>query len=422
MDINLKEVIGKGYATFWNFKGRYRCCKGSRASKKSTTTSLWYIYNMMKYYHQYGLKPNVMVVRRYFNTHRDSTFKQLKWAISRLGVDNLWKATVNPLEITYLPSGQKIIFRGMDDAQSITSVTSEDGYLCWVWWEEAYQCNNEEEFNKVDLSIRGQLPYPLFKQHTFTFNPWSDSTWIKPRFFDKADGVNILAMTTNYMCNEFLGDDDLALFEDMRISNPRRYEIEGLGNWGIAEGLIYNNWEELDFDVADLKNMKYINGIPKYLDLRGLDFGFANDPTAFICLLANEKDREIFIYDEIYRVKLTNQQIYDNIRYKGYDKDLIVADNEDARTINELRILGLPRIRKAKKGRDSVIAGIQKLQDFKIYVHPTCMNAQIELNNYVWDKDKETGKALNKPVDEYNHLMDAMRYATERLNGRTFSF
>lgn len=421
--INLAEIVGKGYKQFWNFKGRYRLVKGSRGSKKSCTTSIWYIYNMMKYYHQYGLKPNVMVVRRYFNTHRDSTYKQLKWAINRLGVDQYWKATVNPLEITYVPSGQKILFRGMDDAQSITSITAEDGYLCWVWWEEAYQCNNEDEFNKVDLSIRGQIPEPLFKQHTFTFNPWSDSTWLKARFFDKADGKNILALTTNYMCNEFLGEDDLELFEEMKRTNPRRYEIEGLGNWGIAEGLIYNNWHELDFNIADLKNMKYAKtGLPKYLDLRGLDFGFANDPTAFIALLANERDRELYIYDEIYKVRLTNQQIYDNIKYKGYQNDLIVADNEDARTINELKLLGLNRLRKAKKGKDSVIAGIQKLQDYTIYVHPRCMNTLIELNNYVWDKDKETGKTLNKPVDEYNHLMDAMRYATERLNGRTFSF
>ena len=170
-NVNLAEIVGKGYKQFWNFKGRYRLVKVSRGSKKSCTTSIWYIYNMMKYYHQYGLKPNVMVVRRYFNTHRDSTYKQLKWAINRLGVDQYWKATVNPLEITYVPSGQKILFRGMDDAQSITSITAEDGYLCWVWWEEAYQCNNEDEFNKVDLSIRGQIPEPLFKQHTFTFNP-----------------------------------------------------------------------------------------------------------------------------------------------------------------------------------------------------------------------------------------------------------
>lgn len=422
MSINIAKIIGKGYRDFWNFKGRYRCCKGSRGSKKSCTASLWYIYNMMKYYHVYGLKPHVLVVRRYFNTHRDSTYKQLKWAINRLNVDHLWKATVNPLEITYLPSGQKILFRGMDDAQSITSVTTEDGYLCWVWWEEAFQCTNEDEFNKVDLSIRGAIPEPLFKQHTFTFNPWSDTTWLKARFFDKADGVNILAITTNYMCNEFLGKDDIQIFEDMKKNNPRRYQIEGLGEWGVAEGLIYMNWEQKNFDIAEFKNARNSDGTLKYRDLRGLDFGFANDPTAFIALFADEKNMEIYIYDEIYKVRLTNQQICENIRYKGYDKDIIIADNEDARTINELRLLGLNRIRKAKKGKDSVLAGIQKLQDYTIYVHPRCMNTIVEFSNYVWDKDRDSGKIINRPVDEYNHLMDALRYATEGLNGRRFSF
>lgn len=270
--INIAEVVGRGYAKFWNFKGRYRCLKGGRGSKKSCTTALWYIYNMMKFYERYRLKPNTMVVRRYYNTHRDSTYRQLKWAINRLGVDHLWHCTVNPLEITYKPSGQKIFFRGMDDAQSITSITVEDGYICWVWWEEAFQCSNEDEFNKVDLSIRGAIPYPLFKQHTFTFNPWSDKIWIKKRFFDKADNVNILALTTNYQCNEFLGEDDIKIFEEMKRTNPRRYSIEGMGDWGIAEGLIYSNWEEADFDISyfrDVKNKKVFQfiGISKVLTL-----------------------------------------------------------------------------------------------------------------------------------------------------------
>ena len=182
---HLPAVIGKGYKTFWNFKGRYRILRGSRGSKKSTTAAMWYIYNMMKYWHEAGLKPHTLVVRRYYNTHRDSTFAQLKWAINRLGVKHKWKVTKTPLELTYKPSGQKILFRGLDDPQSITSITVEEGNLCWAWWEEAFQCTSEDDFNKVDLSIRGELPEGLFKQHTLTFNPWSDKIWIKKRFFDK---------------------------------------------------------------------------------------------------------------------------------------------------------------------------------------------------------------------------------------------
>lgn len=127
--VRLPNIVGKGYKDFWNFRGRYRVVKGGRASKKSCTEAIWLIYNIMKY-----PLSNAVVVRRYFNTHRDSTFAQLKWAINRLGVPHLWKTTINPLEIIYIPTGQKIMFRGFDNPESITSITVEHGYLCWAWF------------------------------------------------------------------------------------------------------------------------------------------------------------------------------------------------------------------------------------------------------------------------------------------------
>lgn len=425
---NLTEVVGKGYKTFWQFTGRYRTVKGGRGSKKSTTASIWFPFMMMYFWHTYGLKPHTLVIRRYYNTHKDSTFAQLKWAINRLGVAHLWKATISPLQLVYLPSGQKIMFRGLDDPQSITSITVEEGYLCWTWWEEAFQVTNEDDFDKIDLSIRGEVPAPLFKQHTLTLNPWSEKIWIKKRFFDKvgSNGLSanedILAITRNYDCNEFLGDDDRKIFEIMKTENPRRYFIEGLGNWGISEGAIYNNWVEMEFDPNAMRNAVDRYNKPLYRDMQGLDFGYTNDPTAFIAFLADEKNREIYVYDEIYKTHLTNQQIRDEIAYKGFAHARIKADNEDPRTINELRMLGLNRITEAKKGKGSVKAGIQKLQGYKIFVHPRCVNTQVELSNYTWARDKETGKLTTEPIDEYNHLMDAFRYGAEDLNILTFSW
>lgn len=425
---SLPKLIGKGYKTFWNFKGRYRVIKGGRGSKKSTTASFWFPYNMMKYWHTYGLKPCTLVIRRYYNTHRDSTFAQLKWAINRMGVSHLWKATKSPLELTYIPSGQKIMFRGLDDPQSITSITVEDGELCWVWWEEAFQVTNEDDFNKVDMSIRGEMPEPLFKQHTFTFNPWSEKIWLKERFFDKVgtDGLSkdgdILALTKNYDCNEFLGEDDIQIFEKMKEENPRRYSIEGRGEWGIAEGLVFENWEELDFDAEYMKRQLDRDDSPKYRQLHGIDFGYTNDPTAFIALLADEKEKKIFIYDEVYKTHMKNKDIYTTLKYKGFEKARICADSADPKTIDELKDLGLYRIYGAKKVKGSVKAGIQKLQDYKIYVHPSCVNTIVELSNYVWATDKDTGKPSTDPIDEYNHLMDALRYATEELNSTNFSW
>lgn len=409
MKINLPDIVGKGYATYWNYKGRYRVVKGGRGSKKSTTTALWIIYNMMKY-----PLANTLVIRRVFNTHKDSTYTQLKWASNVLKVSHLWKFSKSPLEATYIPTGQKILFRGLDDPMSITSITVEHGHLCWCWFEEAFQVMNEDDFNKVDMSIRGELPKGYFKQITLSFNPWSEKHWLKKRFFDIED-EDVLAITTNYACNEFLGEDDKKLFEKMKINNPRRYNIEGLGNWGIAEGLVYSNFEELDFDIEEIKKRKNIKSA------FGLDFGYTNDPTAFICLLVDLDNMEIFIFDEHYQKAMSNKMIVDMIKYKGYAKERIIGDSSEPKSIDDIKKQGIYRIKGARKGKDSILNGIQYIQDFKIYVHPKCENTLIELSNYVWDT--KDGNAINKPIDDYNHLMDALRYSLEdiRLGGKVFN-
>lgn len=405
LKINLPSKIGRGYKEFWNCKKRYRAVKGSRGSKKSTTTAQWIIYNMMKY-----PLANTLVLRRVFNTHKDSTWTQLKWATNNLGVSHLWNFSKSPLEATYTPTGQKILFRGLDDPMSITSITVERGYLCWCWFEEAFQVMNEDDFNKIDMSIRGELPEGYFKQITLTFNPWSEKHWLKKRFFDNPDD-NTLALTTNYMCNEWLGEDDIKLFESIKKNNPRRYKIEGLGEWGIAEGLVYENFEELEFDVEEISKR------PGVISLFGLDFGYTNDPTAFIALLVDKANSAIYIFDEIYKKALTNQDIFNEISYKGYAKEKIIADSAEPKSITELRKLGLRRCVPAKKGKDSILFGIQRIQNYKIYVHPRCENTLVELNNYVYDTKE--GKIINKPIDDYNHLMDAMRYACEGLGKKT---
>ena len=402
---NLPQIIGKGYATYWNYKGRYKVVKGGRGSKKSTTTALWIIYKMM----QYPLA-NTLVIRRVFNTHKDSTYTQLKWASNVLGVSHLWKFSKSPLEATYLPTGQKILFRGLDDPMSITSITVEHGHLCWCWFEEAFQIMNEDDFNKVDMSIRGELPQGYFKQIMLSFNPWSEKHWLKKRFFDVKDD-DILAITTNYTCNEFLGSDDKKLFEKMKINNPRRYNIEGLGNWGIAEGLVYDNFEELEFNIDEIKKRRNVKSA------FGLDFGYTNDPTAFIASLIDLDNNEIYIFDEHYQKAMSNKMIADMIKYKGYSKEKIVGDSSEPKSIDDIKRQGVYKIKGARKGKDSILNGIQYIQDFKIYVHPKCENTLIELSNYVWDTKE--GNVINKPIDDYNHLMDALRYSIEdvRLSG-----
>ena len=151
--LDLRQVVGKGYGTYWNYKGRYRVCKGSRASKKSKTTALNIITKMMEY-----PDANTLVVRQVYSTLKDSCYTELKWASHRLGVAKKWKCIQSPLEMTYKPTGQKIYFRGLDDTLKLMSITVEKGYLCWAWIEEAYQVVNEKDFDMLDESIRGAIP------------------------------------------------------------------------------------------------------------------------------------------------------------------------------------------------------------------------------------------------------------------------
>lgn len=373
--------------------------KGSRASKKSKTTALWHIVKLIEY-----PLANVLVVRKTERTLRDSCYSDLKWAIQRLGLDSYFSCTVSPLEITYKPTGQKILFRGMDDPLKLTSISVPQGYICFCWIEEAYEINKESDFDMLDESIRGELPPGLFKRLTITFNPWSERHWLKRRFFDREDD-SVLALTTNYLCNEWLDESDKALFERMKVNNPRRYQVAGLGNWGIVDGLIFENWKEEQFNIDDIKvNCESIFG---------LDFGYTNDPTALFCGMIDKVNKKIYVFDEIYEKGLSNAAIYQRINDKGFSKELITADCAEPKSIDELRGLGLRRITAAKKGKDSIMNGIQFIQDYEIIVHPKCVNFLTEISNYTWDKDK-FGNAINKPVDDFNHLMDAMRYAIER--------
>ena len=398
--VHLPDVVGKGYGSFWRFKGRYRVCKGSRASKKSKTTALWFIVNMMKY-----PQANALVIRKTFRTLKDSCFTELKWAVHRLKVDAWWEFKESPLEATYKPTGQKIYFRGLDDPLKVTSITVDVGVLCWAWLEEAYEVMKEDDFNILDESIRGGVPEGsgLFKQWTITFNPWNEHHWLKKRFFDNPDDET-LALTTNYMCNEWLDAADIKVFEDMKKRNPRRYAVAGLGGWGIVDGLVYENWKEQAFDLDDIKNAQ---------NAFGLDFGYSVDATAFVVAYIDIEEQKIYIYDELYQTKMSNRMIFEEIQKMGYSKERIIADSAEPKSIDELKGLGLRRIEAAKKGKDSISNGIQFIQNFEIIIHPRCTNFITEISNYTWDKDK-FGNQVNKPIDDFNHCLDALRYGCER--------
>ena len=409
MIISLQKVIGKGYADFWNTKKRYRVCKGSRGSKKSKTTAL----NMIERLYEFP-ESNGLCVRRFSNTLRDSVFSDLKWAIHRLGLDSYFDCTVSPMQITRRLTGQKILFRGLDNGLKITSISVDKGYLCFVWIEEAYEIFDESDFNKLDMSIRGEVPEGYFKQITLTFNTWSATSWLKKRFFDNPDD-NKFVKTTTWQCNEWLDESDRKIFLDMKEKNPRRYRIEGNGDWGIAEGLIYENvvFDEV-FDVEELRKKEGVKAA------FGNDFGFT-DPNAFICCLVDNADMRIYIFDEWYQTGVTNKVIAQKIKTMGYGSQQIICDCADAKSIAELRDEGI-HAEPSRKGKDSVNHGIQLIQNYQIVVHPKCVEFRKEIENYCWKKDS-SGRLKDEPEHDFSHGMDAMRYGVSKvLRPAVFSF
>jgi len=273
INVNLADVVGRGYGAFWRFKGRYRVCKGSRASKKSKTTALNIIYRMMHF-----PQANTLVVRKTGNTLRDSCFSDLRWAAARLNVSHLWTFTVSPLGATYKPTGQQIFFRGLDDPLKLASISCPVGFICWAWIEEAYEIDSEADFDLVDDVIRGDLPDGYFKQLTLTFNPWSGSSWLKRRFFDADPDPDILAITTTFRCNEWLDEADLRRFQLMEQQNPYRFRVAGNGEWGIDGEAFFEEWRDDPQHYLDHRWTHVIEPFEVPDDwriYRGFDFGYA---------------------------------------------------------------------------------------------------------------------------------------------------
>lgn len=398
LNLKVSQVVGQGYDEYWNCKKRYRILKGGKASKKSATTALNFILRLMEL-----PDSNLLVVRQIMNTHRDSTFAQLQWAQERLGVSSLWKNTLSPLEMVYKPTGQKIIFRGFDDVLKLASTTVSKGYLNFVWIEEGFEIAREEDFDKLDLSVpRGTVPPHLYKQTTVTFNPWSETHWLKKRFFDSPN-PDCDTFSTNYLVNEFLDETDRNIFARMKKTNLRKYRVAGLGEWGISEGLVFENWQVGRLEIP--KDEEY-----KWKNFFGLDYGYSNDPTAFIGFKANPEDLKIYIFCEFYEKRLLNCHIAERIKALGFSKERIRADCAEPKSNEDLRRLGIGRITPSLKGKDSILNGIAAISEYQITVDPGCVNTIRELSTYVYgDTLNERGQRL--PKDSDNHLCDALRYA-----------
>lgn len=405
IQIPLSKYLGKGYNRFHHSRNFYRVVKGGRGSKKSKSTALDYIYKMLKY-----PWANLLVVRRFSNTNKQSTYTDLKWAANRMKVSHLFKFNESLPEITVKETGQKILFRGLDDPLKITSITVDNGLLAWLWLEEAYQVENKDKFDTLVESIRGSVDDKnFFKQITVTFNPWSERHWLKSAFFDEETRFNdVFADTTTYRDNEWLDQQDIDRYEDLWRTNPRRAAVVANGDWGVAEGLVFENYTIRDFDI--METIKRVGETTA-----GLDFGFTHDPTTFPRLAVDLDSKELWIYAEHYEHAMTTDDIYNMIVDADMKNALITADSAEQRLIAELRAKGISRITPSVKGAGSINAGIDFMKQFKIYIHPSCVKTIEEFDTYIYKQDKD-GKWLNEPVDANNHIIDAVRYSLERYH------
>lgn len=269
-----QELVGAGYDEFMKSRNFYRVVRGSRGSKKSKTTVLCYLILLLAKGYEW---PNLLVIRRYSNTNKQSTYSDFKWAANRLGAYDLLKWNDSMPEITVKATGQKILFRGLDDELKITSISVDVGYLSWVWIEEAYQIENVKKFDTLIESIRGRIDAPNgYKQITLTFNPWSERHWLKREFFDeKTKRRDTFSLVTTFRLNEWLDDEDKRRYLDLYQTNPRRARVVCDGEWGVSEGLVFENFEVREFDIQ-----KTIQRVGK--TNHGMDFGYTRSHNNYV--------------------------------------------------------------------------------------------------------------------------------------------
>ena len=411
-----KELVSHAYLLPWYTSKPNVVIKGSKGSGKSYFVALWLVVNIMAQPHS-----SAMVIRKIFDTISGSCYLDIKNAIYSLGVQDLWSCTMQPMQFTYKPTGQSIIFRGLDDPLKLASIRAPPNcYLCWVWFEEAFEITDYQAILKIQASIRAIPPESgLKKKFFFTFNPWHKFHWLKEEFFDQ-EREDTVAVTTTYLDNPGFTEEDRQFYRNLEIYNPKAAEVIVHGEWGSSQGQVYENWEVKDFDPEEIAKRP---GVVKAI---GLDFGYSVSYNALSVSLVDVKNHEMWIIDEMYEKGMTNADIAKKITQMGYAYDRIVADCAEPKSIYELKnglILNeggnyvryaLPNIEAAMKGKDSVINAIQRIQTYKIWVLPKCQYHIMEFSSYSWAIDKD-GQFTGKPEKEHDHLMDSLHYGTDRF-------
>ena len=382
-------------------QSRYQIAWGGAGSGKSHIVARKLLYRMLNESH---VKHNFLIIRKVDRTIKKSVWTLMKNIVSIWGLTKQFHFNQTDRTMIYKPTGSQFMFSGLDDVEKLKSIEG----VTSIWVEEATELL-QEDFEQLDLRLRGE--FGCLKQIILTFNPISDQHWIKKIFFDDPiEGV--FTLKTTYLDNAFIDEEYKMVMNNKKKSNPRYYGIYALGNWGTAEGLVFNNVTQRLIKPFEIEGLKCY---------QGLDFGYTNDPTAFNQSYVDDINKKIYIYDGFYQKGMSNAQIAAEITRMLAHKHKTVADSSEPKSIDYIKGKGV-RMQGALKGADSINTGIDFLLEYEIIVNAHLVEFMTEFDNYAWAVDKKTNKATNKPIDDFNHFIDGLRYAVECLFKKSKTF
>lgn len=337
----------------------------------------------------------ILFLRKVGATVYDSIFEDVKQCLESWGLLDSCKVNNSAYRIE-LPNGAQFIFKGLDNPEKIKSIKGVSD----VVMEEASEFTLDD-YTQLTLRLRDKKH--KYKQIYLMFNPVSKVNWTYNAFFIKKP-KNTVVYHTSYKDNRFLDKVTIENIEELANRNEAYYKIYALGEFATLDKLIFPKYEKKIINKDNITNLK------SYF---GLDYGFINDPSAFMHVKIDEQNKVLYIVEEYVRKNLTNDKIANAIIDLGYSKEEIKADSAERKSNQELRNLGIRRLADAQKGPGSVMQGIQYIMQYDIVVDERCVKTIEELENYTWKKDKKTNEYINEPVDSYNHCIDAIRYAIQ---------
>ena len=405
MHKRISEIINKNFHEFWRVinsnKYLFHVLKGGRASAKSTHIAIWLVLALMKY------PVTCLCIRKVGNTLAESVFEQLKEAIDILNVGHVWKIQKSPLQLIYIPRGNKFIFRGADDPAKIKSIKMSKFPIAFVWFEELAEFKTEDEVSTIVNSVlRAELPPGLSYKVIYSYNPPKrKQSWVNKKFETQFIPDNTYIHHSTYLDNPHISKAFIEEANEVKKKNEFKYRWEYLGE-PIGSGVVpFSNLEFrtiTDEEIASFDNIR-----------QGNDFGYATDPMAFVRLHYDKKKRIIYFIDEIYGVKMSIRELATRIKAKKYDDYPVICDSAEPRSIAELKEHGIQAL-KAKKGPGSIEFGENWLDDLEAIVidNKRTPNVAKEYENIDYQTDKD-GNIRPKLEDKDNHTIDATRYALE---------